>query len=155
MKGSIVNPYEVSGNQDLSHLKPPNSGWISLPSASIICLLTIATWRFYVWLGPNGIAWGLYVALLCCFLLSLTKHPSLRLFNSRRMTLVEFFTILAICMIFHGLLQPAVTSMPHKRVRTPPVASSPGSTANEPAAAQEPQELPLLPDRQTESTENP
>jgi hypothetical protein len=100
---AIVNPYEVSHTQE-----PPRPGWISPVAVAIVMAMFIGTYGLARWLGPHGLASGLYTSAFCYFTLSLSDHPAFRPINYSRMTVVELIVVIAICAILHGLMMPTV-----------------------------------------------
>ncbi|MFO0943390.1 MAG: hypothetical protein U0930_21865 [Pirellulales bacterium] len=60
-------------------------------------------------IGPAGIATSVLL-----FLLSRTKSKSLYPINRQAITWVELIVLIVICVALHGLLMPAVASVPHR-----------------------------------------
>ena len=98
-------------------------------TAMLSIALVFAAWRE---LGNRGLAPALAIVTCLWFALSRTKTPSLDPINRERMTVVEFCSALAICLILHGLMLPAVTSQSRPPAPAAPPVSAPPLTANAP-----------------------
>ena len=91
-----------------------------LLTVTLFVAVVFGGWRSF---GASGIAPACGFVAATWFALTRTKTLSLNLINRRRMAVVELLTILAMCLIFHGLTIPSVQSGPHKRR---PIPATPG-----------------------------
>ena len=91
------------------------TGLIAIPCAG---------WKSF---GTNGIMPGIAMSLIAVFTIAHFKIASLSPINRWRMTVMDLIVCLAICLILHGLLQPAVQAGPHIRQAIPvtPVVPTP------------------------------
>ena len=69
--------------------------------------------------GIHGFGAGLYLVAACWCFISWTNATSLRPFSCRPMNPVEVCTVFVLCGLMHGLMVPAVTSIPRPRRLVP------------------------------------
>lgn len=84
-----------------------------------ITLFVAVVFAGYRAFGANGIAPACAFVAVIWFAVSRTRTLALYPMNRKRITVVELLTILAICLILHGLTLPAVQSGPHRRRAAP------------------------------------
>jgi hypothetical protein len=116
--------------------KEPGTSFFSigvLLAMTTFVAVVFAGWRSY---GLSGIAPACAFVAVAWFALSRTSTTALYPMNRQPMTVIEVFTILAICFILHGLTIPAVQSVPHRR-RAIPATNVPATHTTESDAGNE------------------
>ena len=103
-------------------------GAMFLATVMVAALVGLAS-RFEL----HGFAFGVDVCVLLRTLASFSKFQFFRPFSNRCLSITEIGTLVALCLILHGLALPAVQSGPHRRRTATPAVATPISGETTPS----------------------